>query len=567
MNMKKLFIAALSCLALVAGATTRTWTGSWDTLPSATSDDIVVASGGNLTWSNSFPQTVNSWTQSVSYAGTVTFTTVFGNSGFTNFTVTGNVDLDGGVWSHVANTSAEANRLQVTVLGNLTMGTNTSISGAALGFTALNGIVTVTDGSCGGNYGGLGALWNAFAKTGTVYGSISTPVNLGSGGGTYSGGGCIQLRVGGLFSIGSNSTVTVDAQSGGAGGGGAGGSIFVTAGNLTGYGSFSAKGGNAGNRGGGGGGRISIVLTNSAAFDGFVGSILASGGSTSSLSGGPDGGPGSAGTIYQKTIIDNGVLIINNGGLYNRFETYIETIITNIDLNTFSKLVLTNSGLLALGPSNPFDMGNILPIVGGGELHIRSGTPIVFPVNCVVTGQYILSIDNLTNTIQNLTISSGCGMTHRPNYDTESYKLNLIVATNLTIQTNASINVDGRGYFAVKGTGVGLQNTGGSYGGSGGNHDDFTVFGNTYGSVIAPTNIGSGGASLTAKNNGGGSVVVQVGGTCTIASGAIITSGGSGFADIVPRHPTGTFPDSRWFRARAIWEGPPGRSLPRRSAG
>ncbi len=53
-------------------------------------------------------------------------------------------------------------------------------------------------------------------------------------------------------------------------GGGAGGSVYVTAGTLTGAGAFVANGAASGNAnaGGGGGGRIAVYYTNGAAFTG-----------------------------------------------------------------------------------------------------------------------------------------------------------------------------------------------------------------------------------------------------------------------------------------------------------
>ena len=519
------------CMTLSVGAVTRTWTGSWDSQPSATSDDIVINSGGSLTWSNTYPNTVNSWNQISTYTNTATITTVFPSIGsFTNFIVTGDVNINGGTLSHQSNSTIESNRLQMTIGGNLNIANGASVSGYGLGFSALKGIVTNIDSSCGGSYGGVGADWSTFSITGKVYGAINSPTNLGSGGGV-SGGGCVILNVGGTCFINTNATIIVDGVGNAGAGGGAGGSVFLTAGNLTGYGSITAKGGFTGNRGGGGGGRIAIVLTNSTTFNGFTGTILANGGTSGTIGGGySDGGCGGGGTIYQKTTADNGTLIINNAGLFNRWQTYAETTLTtNTDINSFASIIITNSGVLALGPSNPFNLGNMSPISGGGELRIKLDNPTVIPVNCVITGNYVLCFDSLTNTITNLTITSGCTLTHRPNFNNEAYKLNFTVVSNLIIQTNALINVDGRGYFAAQGPGTAVGNTGGSYGGVGGNHDDFVTIGTTYGSILAPTNSGSGGSSVAAKNDGGGAIIINVGGICIITNGAIISASGSGF--------------------------------------
>jgi hypothetical protein len=81
-----------------------TWTGSWSPFPVNTDDAIVVASGGNLTWSNTMPATVASWTQNASYTGTGTFMTVYpGKGAFTNFTIAGDCTIMGGAWTHGVN--------------------------------------------------------------------------------------------------------------------------------------------------------------------------------------------------------------------------------------------------------------------------------------------------------------------------------------------------------------------------------------------------------------------------------------------------------------------------------
>ena len=83
-------VIAMGLAGATWAATTRTWNnGAWDSLPAATDDIIVVQGTGNLTWSNTFPATVASWTQDATYSGTATFTTVYGATGFTTFTVSG----------------------------------------------------------------------------------------------------------------------------------------------------------------------------------------------------------------------------------------------------------------------------------------------------------------------------------------------------------------------------------------------------------------------------------------------------------------------------------------------
>ena len=146
--------------------------------------------------------------------------------------------------------------------------TNCSIEGTlsayGLGFLAEQG--PGCDGAyrTGGGHGGTGGNSSA-----SVYGSLSEPVSLGSGGDTDgpggSGGGAIKLNVSGTLTI--NGTVSADGYPGYRfqnGTGGAGGSIRIITDILTGSGALSAKGGQAWDSftfGGGGGGRIAVSFS------------------------------------------------------------------------------------------------------------------------------------------------------------------------------------------------------------------------------------------------------------------------------------------------------------------
>ncbi len=121
------------------------------------------------------------------------------------------------------------------------------------------------DGS-GGSYGGLGGDYasNGANVPNAVYGDASEPVELGSGGGSWSGdggdgGGRVRIDVGALIldgAIRANGGLSF----GNASGEGSGGSVNLRAASLTGSGAITADGGNTngGNHTGGGGGRIAI---------------------------------------------------------------------------------------------------------------------------------------------------------------------------------------------------------------------------------------------------------------------------------------------------------------------
>ena len=119
----------------------------------------------------------------------------------------------------------------------------------------------------GASYGGLG---NGSAKP--TYGSVTQPVDFGSGGnGSYSaGGGAIRLISTGNFI--NNGIISANGSTTSSGG-----SIYITANTLGGSGTFRANGGGpvcpSGCYGPGGGGRVAIYYSNSS----FTGKAVASG--------------------------------------------------------------------------------------------------------------------------------------------------------------------------------------------------------------------------------------------------------------------------------------------------
>ena len=111
----------------------------------------------------------------------------------------------------------------------------------------------------GAGYGGTGGH-----NGGKAYGSVYTPINLGSGGGNGLGtggfgGGYLIWKVSKYIEL--NGLLTANGQDGNGGnaGGGSGGSILIESTNMTGHGEISVLGGRgAGQGGGGAGGRVGI---------------------------------------------------------------------------------------------------------------------------------------------------------------------------------------------------------------------------------------------------------------------------------------------------------------------
>ena len=267
-------------------AATCTWNGAWDTTPSSAEDDIVVTADG-LVWDSTMPATVASWTQS---AGTVTFKT--GRD--CELRVTGNVTLNGGVWTTPAQPSLTASdaawqygqgvyRIVARIGGTFTVGAGASLDVSGKGFNAFEGPGRGSHGGVGWGYYFNGVDWNDehYYNDADAYGSIKAPVTIGSGSDGFAGGGGIELEVAGAASIAG----TLLADGGGETGddwndnsyccAGGGGGIYLKAGSLAGAGTISAANGYL-CYAGGGGGRVSVVLTGSGStFANWTGTIRA----------------------------------------------------------------------------------------------------------------------------------------------------------------------------------------------------------------------------------------------------------------------------------------------------
>ena len=346
----------------------------------------------------------------------------------------------------------------------------------------------------GGGYGGYGAAGASTASNcaygGTPYGSVISPVSLGSGGGGVSsngisggaGGGAIHLVVFGTLHLDGRISARGLAGTGLGAGGGSGGSIIITlyGMTLTGTGLISADGGPGnGMGGGGGGGRIAINYLNST----FSGLISAYGGGGYAV--------GGAGTIFVPGRREGmGLVCIDNGG--------------QVGANT------------------------AWPAVTGYDLTIRNGA--------------CLALTSSPPRLNSLTIGSNAWV-----YVTGSAGLGgslLNVSSNATIQAGGGMIADGGGYsYSNGGTGPGaggyvLQpggyvGSGGGFGGSGGASGGSppVVGGKANGSVTA---WGAGSAGGTYGTNfvggaGGGVVNLYVSGTLQV-DGRISSAGSAGIS-------------------------------------
>lgn len=376
---------------LVPPVGTNTWVAATDgsasvsanwslgRVPVAT-DDILIDSTfstANLTWDGAtegMPATVKSWTQLANYTGRVTIPTTR-TGAFTCFTVTGNVELNGGEWWR--SSGSEDVWLNVAVGGNLTVGNDFTFNGKVAGRPKNNGDSPGADKGSGrgASHGGLGAN-GALPGGGKTYGDYRNPTSLGSGDyGSQAGGGAISLDVTGDFVL--DGKVTADAGSSASYGGASGGSVWIRANRMSGTGSVTAKGAGStnNNRYGGGGGRISIQLKSAdfghAEFkSAFTGTISAAGGYTTSNTN-TRYSPGAAGTVYVETVADDGKgrMILSNKtnqdlSKYNA-HTAVAAVWTNVTWN-ISTLELKDNGRVGIKKDAEIHMPKFAAISGDG---------------------------------------------------------------------------------------------------------------------------------------------------------------------------------------------------------
>ena len=130
-------------------------------------------------------------------------------------------------------------------------------------------------------------------------------------------------------------------------------------------------------------------------------------------------------------------------------------------------------------------------------------------------------MDSSVSYTADTTVQSNGNITHSDNSTAETYKINLTITGDLTIDSGGTIDVDSLGYDKDQGPGRGSSSDAGGYGGLGADYTGGPTS-ITYGSSTAPTNIGSGGDDGV----GGGAIQITVTSTSTI-NGTISADGGN----------------------------------------
>ena len=309
--------------------------------------------------------------------------------------------------------------------------------------------------SGGGGYGGTGGIYGS-GTSGIKYGSLTTPLDLGSGGGGEncsntggSGGGAIRIIATGTLTVSGAINANGNNNTGCGGGGGSGGSIYLTAATLSGSGTISSNGGSGHNNvAGGGGGRIAMYYTSA---NNFAGTTTATA-----------GGGGTNGTVFTENTTTQDVYITIS-------QTWDFNPLLEGRVNfTYNSITVQNNSTLTLN---------------GYYTNNTNGVGFIFNV------------------------------------------VNFTVASGSTI--NSSGYAGGAAHTAGSGPGGGGANSGGGgYGGTGGIYGTGTS-GTTYGSSIAPLDLGSGGGGEGCSNTlavGGGAIRIIATGTLTV-SGVLSANG------------------------------------------
>ncbi len=544
------------------GGATRLWTGlggnalasntnNWqEGLAPGVGDYVLLdSSPSNMTWDagvEGLTDTVARWTQTENYSGTVTFNTLYGDSGFTKFTITGDAVVSKGKWAHVKNTTAETRRLRVTVGGDLAVGETATITADDLGYNYGYGPGYLS--GCGGAYGGATARQSQESYDGVfnlkTYGSVTAPVNLGSGGNGaaagYSGGaGAILLTVQGTTTLHAGGMITANGGYGGGGAsGGSGGSVYLTTGWLTGSGTIRANGGGStwDYPAGGSGGRIAVILTGAGAdFDSWSGLTTA----YSPLQGAASGNsatanyPAAAGTVYLRTSGGVDTLIIDNNNITTvagRVPTLMPGGADAVNLNAFSNVVIRNKGVLGVRSDTTLDFAMFAPTTAGAAnsaIVLHDDTGVAYPANWTIDGYTLYTTNIAPGKLTHLTIGTTGALSHPQNFRSEAFKLDLTLAGNLTVLGGGLITTDARGY-RYQGPGYLSSVYGAAHGGTSttdlNNGGSANVNRKTFGVITAPVTLGSSGGDVNLC--GGGAILLNVGGTTTVTSPGMITANG-----------------------------------------
>jgi hypothetical protein len=323
--------------------------------------------------------------------------------------------------------------LTLAVVGNVSVGTNASISVARLGYAQSIGPgagAMLGSKGAGAGYGGTGGASASGAVGGTNYGSATQPTDRGSGGGAGAnaftggsdGGGALRLSVGGTLNI--DGALSADGNIGlqDDSGGGSGGSIWVAASRISGAGAMTANGGNGDLYGGGGGGGGRIAVYSPA--NTYTGLVMTAGGAGANF--------GQSGTIYtSNSFLPFQVVSSSPSGVATTLVSFVELTFNDVvnayavsasgfTLNTPNgPLSQTNLGISTIG-ALPFTVHISFPpqnTPGDYSFQIGSGVTSLFgqPISQSYTGLFTIVLPTISGTVTNSNGQGVAGVLMQPN--------------------------------------------------------------------------------------------------------------------------------------------------------
>ncbi|HTM68617.1 MAG TPA: fibronectin type III domain-containing protein [Candidatus Binatia bacterium] len=506
--------ATVTDLVFGSGASTfiHNGTGFADT-------DLVIGNSGTFVLQTSAAYSINS--MEVQNTGT------FESRRLPNFTIATVTVRNGGTMTHTANTTSKLYQLDVSAT-TFTIETTGAVTAAGRGLQQGSGTGTggtILSAASGGGYGGRGGdeTFSSGAVGGVTYGSVTAPIDLGSGGGnggtSGNGGGALKLTVSGTLTVNGTISANGNNSSSGNGAGGSGGSAWISAGTLAGSGTISSNGGNGTSSGAGGsaggGGRVAVYYTtDTSTLVSTAGKLQAYGGTPGS---GGSAWAGGAGSVFAKSnAATNGDLVIDNNNISSTL-TGIFGYTTQVTTSsqTYDNVTVRNAGKYLVPSSMTLVAANDMT-VGGGTQQSRFESANVNTL--AVTGT--------------LTVASNGLLTHSANTTTKTAAL-IVSAANVNIQSGGSVNVAGLGYASGSGTGAGgnVSSAGAGGAGHGGAGGAGTGVGGTGGSAYDsssdPTDLGSGGGKVTTTTGGAGGGQATIVATGTLTINGAITAGGS----------------------------------------
>jgi len=353
---------------------------------------------------------------------------------------------------------------------NITIEENAYMSADAQGYSVGPGASPQIN--IGASYGGVGGN-NA---SGTTYGSSLAPKDLGSGvSGNYRGGGAIWLEINGTLSH--NGGISADGINYSS----SGGSVYIVTNNLSGSGDIRANGGGISwpDSFTGGGGRVAVYYNNSS----FAGKTEARAGNYCFYGCAPNGGSGTAGLFNMS----NNTLTVTSQWHFQ---------VSDGPFN-FNHLVFKNKAKITSDNNVSITAQDML-VDNSSTLTLAEGQ--ILNISQVTISNYstLKLSENKTLKINNLNVLNISLVTVEPE------KVLSLKISNLNIDTDSTVSVDGKGYEAGPGAPPVFYEGGASYGGKGGGNSA-----PAYGSADKPIDFGSG----TEGRRGGGAIRLDISGT------------------------------------------------------